>query len=193
MYRAAWDRSAEGARSSVFAVVGLFVMLVEGALVYGVRSLVRGLPCDWMWMFPITVASGLVLWTSIPYLLLTRSVHWRRLLVTGGLSAVGTAVFGVATAFYMPPLVTRYTNQFGLFGITIALIGWLLVASGIVVAAAAIGAEFDASREPWAVRLKTRYHLLDPDLEPPVADAGRGRRARQRRPGDAPPGARATG
>ena len=106
---------------------------------------------------------------SIPYLLLTRSVHWRRLLVTGGLSAVGTAVFGVVTAFYMPPLVTRYTNQFGLFGITIALIGWLLVASVIVVAAAAIGAEFDASRAPWAVRLQTRYHLLDPDLEPPVA------------------------
>ena len=169
MYRAAWDRSAEGARSSVFAVVGLFVMLVEGALVYGIRALVRGLPYDWMWMFPVTVASGLVLWTSIPYLLLTRSVHWRRLLVTGGLSAVGTAVFGVVTAFYMPPLVTRYTNQFGLFGITIALIGWLLVASVIVVAAAAIGAEFDASRAPWAVRLQTRYHLLDPDLEPPVA------------------------
>ena len=39
----------------------------------------------------------------------------------------------------------------------------------IVVAAAAIGAEFDASRAPWAVRLQTRYHLLDPDLEPPVA------------------------
>ena len=39
---------------------------------------------------------------------------------------MGTALFGLATTVYMGPLVTQYTEEFGLFGITIALIGWLL-------------------------------------------------------------------
>ena len=38
-------------------------------------------PLEWLWAIPISLATGLVLWTSIPYLLLDRQVHWRRLLV----------------------------------------------------------------------------------------------------------------
>jgi uncharacterized membrane protein YvlD (DUF360 family)/uncharacterized BrkB/YihY/UPF0761 family membrane protein len=170
MYRAAWDQGTAGVRSGLFAALGLFALLSEALAAYGIRSLVRDLPYDWLLMFPISAATGLVLWTSIPYLLLNRRVHWRRLLVAAGISAIGTAIFGVATTIYMPPLITRYTSEFGLFGITIALIGWLLAVSAIIVASAAIGAEFDASLEPWVVRLKTRYHLLDPAYEPPTAD-----------------------
>jgi putative membrane protein len=85
-------------------------------------------------------------------------------------SAVGTSVFGVVTTIYMPPLVTKYTNEFGMFGITIALIGWLLAACGVLVASAAVGAEFDASRETWVVALKTRYALFDPAAGVPTVD-----------------------
>ena len=46
----------------------------------------------------------------------------------------GTTVFSIATPIYMPELMTRATNEFGLFGITITIIGWLLVASFILVA-----------------------------------------------------------
>jgi putative membrane protein len=72
----------------------------------------------------------------------------------------------------MPPLITRYTNEFGLFGITVALLGWLLSASAVIVSSTAVGAELDASEEPWAVRFKTRYRLYDPRLGPPVAAPG---------------------
>jgi membrane protein len=72
------------------------------------------------------------------------------------------AIYGTATTLYMPGLVDRYTSDFGLFGVTIAIIGWLLAAAFIVVASAAIGAQFDESDEPWAVGLKVRYRLDGP-------------------------------
>jgi membrane protein len=75
------------------------------------------------------VDAGLLLWTSIPYLLMNRQVHWRRVLVDGAILAIVTSLYGVATTIYTPSLLERYTNEFGLFGITIAIIGWLLAVS----------------------------------------------------------------
>ena len=167
MYRAAWEQEKAGVRSGLFAALGLLALVVEMAVLYAIHDLFRHLSLGWFVMFPLSAASGLLLWTSIPYLLLNRQVHWRRLLFSGGLSATGTALYAVATTLYMPPLVEQYTNEFGLFGITMAMIGWLLAVCAVLVASAAIGAEFDASRAPWAVSLKVRYNLLDPQGEVP--------------------------
>jgi putative membrane protein len=81
-------------------------------------------------------------------------------------SAIATALYGVATTVYMPSLVARYTSEFGLFGITIAIVGWLLAISVVLVASASIGAEFDRSRAHWALVTKQRFGLVDPALEP---------------------------
>ena len=162
MYRAAFDQEKAALRSAVYATLGLFALLLEIFVAYGIRVIFSHFPLESLWVLPVSLATGLVLWTSIPYLLLDRRVHWRRLLVTGGASALGMSLFGVATPIYMPQLMTKATNEFGLFGITITIIGWLLVASFILVACAALGAEFDASDAPWLVRLKARFQLVDP-------------------------------
>ena len=162
MYRSAWEQEKEGVRSGLFAALGLLALIVEMVVAYAVRSFVRDFPVEWLWALPIAILTGTVLWTSIPYLLLNRQVHWRRLLAAGTLSAVGTALFAVATTAYMPQVVSNYTTEFGLFGITIAVIGWLLSAAVIVVASTAIGAEFDATEGGWIGRLKVSLGLLDP-------------------------------
>ena len=170
MYRAAWDREKAGIRGGLFAALGLLALLAEILVLYGVRAVVRELSLYWLWALPMSVATGLVLWTSIPYLLLNREVHWRRLLVAGGATALGTALLGLATTVYMAPLVTQYTAEFGLFGITIALIGWLLAASVVLVSCTAIGAEFDASQGPFLRMVKTRLRLHDPGIELPLEE-----------------------
>ena len=168
MYQAAWEREKAGIRGGLFAALGLLAMLVEVLVLYGVRALVRDLSLYWLWALPISLATGLILWTSIPYLLLNREVHWRRLLVAGGATALGTSLFALATTVYMAPLVTQYTAEFGLFGITIALIGWLLGASVVLVSCTAIGAEFDFSQGPFLRMVKTRLQLHDPAIELPL-------------------------
>lgn len=167
MYLAAWRQEKAGVRGGLFAGLGLLALIAEVMVLYGVTSVVRNLPVDWLLMIPLSAVTGLVLWTSIPYLLLNRQVHWRRLLAAGGLAAAAMALFGTATTLYMPGLIERYTSDFGLFGVTIAIIGWLLAAAGVVVASTAIGAEFDESPAPWARRLKARFRLVDPDIDSP--------------------------
>jgi membrane protein len=60
-----------------------------------------------------------------------------------------------------------------MFGVTLALVGWLLAIALIVVAATVVAAEFDRAPDPWAERLRRRLRLAR------VAEAGR--------PGAAPP------
>ena len=167
MYLDAWDREKPGIRGGLLAALGLVALLAEVLVLYGIRAAASTLPLDWLLTVPLAAATGLVLWTSIPYLLMNRQVHWRRLLSGGAVSAVATAAYGVATTVYMPGLVSRYTNEFGLFGITIAIIGWLLVIALVLVASASVGVELDRSRAPWALHLKTRLGLLDPHAPPP--------------------------
>ena len=171
MYRAAWGREQAGIRSALFATLGLAALILEFVVAYGIREFTTLFPFEWLWAIPISLVTGLVLWTSIPYLLLERQLHWRRLLVAGAAAAVGMTIFAIGTPIYMPDVMTRATNEFGLFGVTITLIGWLLAASFILVAATAIGAEFDSSDAPWLVRLKIRFGLVDPAAEAPVTIA----------------------
>ena len=176
-YRSAWEQEKLGIRSTLFATLGLVVLIVEVLVASSIRPIVKSLPGEWLWTVLLTASTGLVVWTSIPYLLLDRQVHWRRLLVTGGLATLSMTILAIATPIYMPETIERYTQEFGLFGVTIAIIGWLLIAAGALVASAAIGAEFDASNARWLVRLKVRFRLLDPDVPPPIVPAkpdGRG-------------------
>ena len=167
MYRAAWNQEKAGVRGNLFAALGLFVLVAEVLIVYWIADLARNLPLDWVVAIPLSIITGLVPWTSVPYLLMNRQVHWRRLLVGGALTATCMAIFGMATTLYMPDLIDQHTSQFGLFGVTIAIIGWLLGAAVITVASTAIAAEFDRSRAPWAIHLKERYRLQDPALPSP--------------------------
>ena len=167
MYRAAWEQQKAGVRGNLYAALGLLVLVVELMILYGITALVRHLPFDWLVILPVSIALGLLPWTSIPYLLLDRQVYWRRLLVAGGLAATCMAGFSTATTFYMPDLMDQYVRDFGLFGVTIAIIGWLLAGTGFIVASTAVGAEFDRSTAPWVVRLKLRLRLYDPAVGVP--------------------------
>jgi membrane protein len=165
MYRGAWGQEKAGVRGGLFAALGLFALLAEMVVVYGVQTLVGNLPFDWLLAPPLAAVSGFALWTSIPYLLLNRQVHWRRLVLAGAVSSTAIAIYSIGTAVYLPAHAERYVQNFGLFGITIAIIGWLLGIAMVLVASTAIGAEFDSCRAPWAVGLKARYGLADPEME----------------------------
>ena len=167
MYRAAWDQQKAGVRGNLFAAVALVVLLTEVLAVYAIMTLVRSLPADWLLALPLAIITGVLPWTSVPYLLLDREIHWRRLLATGALTSVAMALYSTATTVYMPELIDSHTSEFGLFGVTIAIIGWLLGGAGIIIACTSVGAEFDKSRDAWALRLRDRYRLADPTQPPP--------------------------
>lgn len=171
MYRAAWHKPERGRHSALSAPLGLVAILLGIAVASGVRSLADLLGLHWLGLSVLSTLSGVLLWTAVPYLLLDREIHWRRLLVTGVLTAVAMTGLAVATPIYMPALVVQYADQFGLFGITITFVGWLLTAACIIVVAATVAAEFDATTSPWALRVKISCKLLDPGEPTPVVQA----------------------
>lgn len=155
MYLQAWRLPPlRGVRGSLNAAMGLTVLLVELALLYLVRTLVRGLPFDWALQLPLSWAAGVILWTTIPWLLMDRRLSWRRLIPGGVLTAVLASAYGVVSTLYMPPLMTSYSVRYGLFGVTVALVGWLLCIAVILVAVTVVAAELDRAPERWAVRLR---------------------------------------
>jgi membrane protein len=160
MYLLAWRVEPRGGiRGSLSAATGLAVLLLEIVLLSLVGTLVRSLPFDWALGPLASVAAGVALWTSIPWLLLDRRVHWRRLLPAGALTGLCVSAYGVASTLYMPRLMESYSVRYGLFGVTLALVGWLLAIAFIVVTATVAAAEFDRAPEPWARRIRARFGL----------------------------------
>ena len=174
MYVQAWRLPPlRGVRGSLNAMLGLTVLLVELALLYLVRSLVRTLPFDWALQLPLSWAAGAALWTTIPWLLLDRRVSWRRLLPGGVLTAVLASAYGVATTLYMPAMMTSYSERYGLFGVTIAIVGWLLCICLLLIAATVVAAELDRAPEHWPWRLRTALGIDDGPRDRALAGAVR--------------------
>ena len=168
MYLQAWRLApvrASAPRST--PLLGLVTLVVEISLLSLVRTVLRGLPFD---------GAG-------PCCSACRGTSCSGPRSRGCCSTAGSAgggcsgrradgglppaLYGVATTVYMPRLIATYSVQYGLFGVTLALVGWLLSVSMIVVTATVVAAELDRADDSWARRLRS---LLGSD---PVTDAPR--------------------
>lgn len=177
MYLEAWQLPrAPGVRGSLYAAVALGALLVEIGLLAFIRSLLREMPFDFGLAALGTLLSNVVVWTSVPWLLLNRRVAWQRLLPAGLLAGGASTLWSYATTIYMPRLMATYSDRYGLFGVTVALVGWLLCISFILVAATVIAAEFDRAPEAWATRIRYPWTQtqLRPDRAPERGGAGVG-------------------
>lgn len=176
LYLEVWEQPrAGGARGAASALLGLAVFLAGVVLLFLTRALARVLPSGWLLSAPATAVAAVLLWTSVPWLLLDRRIGWRRLLPTGVLAAAGTAAYGLATAVYMPRLFESYSVRYGLFGVTLALVGWLLSLALVVVCAAVAGVEVDRAPECWARRLRELLRVGAPPAVSARDGAGGGR------------------
>ena len=155
MYRQAWGVEVpSGVGGAVSAVLGLAVLVLGIVLIYTARTLVGS-----ALVTPVAVVTGFLVWVSVPWLLMDRRIAWRRLIPAGALTAACTSIYGVASTIYMPPLFDSYSRRYGLFGVTLALIGWLLCIALIIVASTTVGAELDRTDDPWARGIRSRLRL----------------------------------
>ena len=169
MYQQAWGLPAPpGVGRALNAALGLAVLVLGISLLYLARTLVGSLPAGAVLVTPLSVMASFLVWTSVPWLLLDRRIAWRRLAPAGALTAACTSIYGVASTVYMPRLLESYSQRYGLFGVTLALIGWLLCIALILVAATAIASEFDRAQDPWARRLRHAMRIESAAVETQV-------------------------
>ena len=102
-----------------------------------------------------TLALGFafVLWLWTPMILIGARVETRRLVPGAVVSAVLFTALVYASAVYMPLLIERAADRYGLIGIAFSLQGWLLTIAAVIVAGAVVGSVLS---EDMAARERTR-------------------------------------
>lgn len=138
-FGAAWDLPRPGARGTVHRTLGLVVLMV---VLFGLSWLGNVLrDSALLAILVLLVQLGVVVggWALASHLMLARRVPVRRLLPGAVATAVVQLLVGWGTAIWLPGLVTRNADNYGVIGAALALVSWLIVVSASIVASAVLG------------------------------------------------------
>ena len=136
VYTKAWRRPA-GGRASAYAVgAGWLVGLVAYfAILGGLRVLIGNGPRIALFAVMAWLAS-IGIWWLTPWLMLQRQVRLRVMLSGAVLTGTGISIYAATAQLWMPTTVSQNQQQFGFFGVALALVTWLSGAAMIIVVSA---------------------------------------------------------
>lgn len=144
-YEVAWKLPARGLRRTVNGLGGVIVLIAAlGILAYG-SSLAGQTPGGRLVTIVMQMVVAVPAWWLLSYMLLSGRVAWRLLLPGAVVSALGQVLTSWGSSIYVPLLIERNANRYGVIGVAIALISWLVVVAFLIVASAVIGAQLGAA------------------------------------------------
>jgi membrane protein len=88
----------------------------------------------------VLLSGNALLWLWSPWVLLSRRVHWQRLVPTALLTSVAMTAVSIGSVIYMPDAIEGSADRYGSIGIAIALVSWLVGIGFALTACAAVGA-----------------------------------------------------
>jgi membrane protein len=139
-YEVAWNLPAQAHKRVLHGIGGVLVLLALLpllALLGGIVNSIGGRVLALIVQFCLSVPA----WWLLSRLLLSARVAWHLLLPGAVASAVGQVLISWGGSIYVPLLIERNTHRYGVIGVAIALISWLVVMAFLIVAAAVIGAQ----------------------------------------------------
>ena len=89
----------------------------------------------------LTLLVAVPAWWGMTYLFLGGRVSWTMLLPGAVVAAVGHVLTSVGSALWMPFLIERNAERYGVIGVAVALITWLLVLAFLIVTSAVVQAQ----------------------------------------------------
>jgi membrane protein len=135
----AWRRPRHGGFGHYWrGIVCLLAVLVGMAIIGIVTGALSGESAAGL-LAIIWFAVSCGLWWFVAWFMLMGDVRGRVLVPTGILIGVFTTVYGATSFIWMPENVISNENQFGIFGISLALIAWFCGAASCVLAGACAG------------------------------------------------------
>lgn len=140
-FEQAWGLRPGGLRRTLYSVSGTALLVIELTALALLTTALRGIPGGTATGWLVRFAESFVAWLLLQYLLLSRRVSWRHLVPGAILGGVLQVVISVYSATYMPGLIAANSSRYGLIGVALALITWLLVIAGAIVAGTATAAE----------------------------------------------------
>ena len=102
-------------------------------------------------------------WWAITFLLAARRISWLHLLPGAVAGGIAQSVAGWWSVTFLPSILERQTSRYGVIGVSLGIVTWLLVASGITVGVGIVGARI-ARAAGWLT--------VEEDQEPPQDPVG---------------------
>lgn len=144
LYEKAWGLPSRGIRATGWGLGWLVIFSLYWAIISAVGKNERPV---------IGLVLAFALWLLTPYVLLERRIAWRRLVPQALLTALCITAVGFGSTVYMGRAVSSSAEQFGVVGVSFALLTWLVALGFAIVIAAAVGTAiherfFAGARQP---------------------------------------------
>jgi membrane protein len=151
-------------------VAGIVALLALGSLTTRVVGGLVGTGTQ----FVVALAAGIAFWWWTGRAMTRREVRWRPLLPGAVLTAAAMHAYAFVAPLWMPTNVQNNADQFGFFGVALALVTWFVGAAYIIIGSAVIGAVLadDTGRIGRLVRGPSDQ-VLEPDAPADVLPPNR--------------------
>ena len=139
VYEHAWRLEARGIAGTRAGLIWIGGIVVWSTLFAAVRDWLLGLTGP-VGSLTVLLAGNAALWLWSPWILLARRVDWRPLVPTALLTSVAMTTISIGSVIYMPEAIGRAATHYGLIGIAIALVSWLVGIGFALTVSAGVGA-----------------------------------------------------
>jgi membrane protein len=144
-YEGAYNIPPRARRRVAYGLAGATVLILTIGILAFVSGLVGAMPGGRAAILIAELCIAVPAWWLGAHLLLAGRVSWYHLLPGAVVSAIGQVLISWGGSIYVPLLIERYANRYGVIGVAIALISWLVVLAFLVVASAVVGAQLGAA------------------------------------------------
>jgi membrane protein len=141
IFEDAWGLRAVGVRGTLHGLTGMGLLLASVLILSLLVTAMRPLPAGTVLAAIVRTVAAVGMWLLLLELLLSRRIPLRRLIPGAVVAGVGQTAFSVYSAVWMPHVIAQNADQYGVIGVTFALLSWLVVLGLAVVVLAATSAE----------------------------------------------------
>ncbi|MGE3288106.1 MAG: YhjD/YihY/BrkB family envelope integrity protein [Pseudonocardia sp.] len=164
-YLAAWDLPATGLRGYALGVAAAAAIVAELALILASGPLLSRLSDSLPLGFTVRLVVASLVWWPVQRVLLGGRVGWRALAPGAIVTGAGQAALLLVSSIAVPLMFSHETTRYGIAGVGVALVSWLVVFGWMLVVAALVGAELGRA-------VASRGDAVDPDDASPRSEPG---------------------
>jgi membrane protein len=140
-YLAAWELPKQGIRGLGYGLLASITLVSEFTLLTLLGPALTVFLGSLLIRLTVQALAATVLWWPVQYLLLGGRVGWRALLPGAALTGAGQAGAILVSGLYLPIAISHEAERYGLVGVAIALLSWLVVFGLLLVVSAVLSAE----------------------------------------------------
>lgn len=142
----AWGLPYIGFRGAPYGLLGVLLMVGASALVTWVGGIARGAGLGSLVIVPLLLGVAVLGWAVVLHLLLGRRVPFRALWPGAVYGAVAQTAAGWGSGLYLPALIGRNSERYGVIGVAVGLVWWLVVLTAVMVSVSVVSAELGRAR-----------------------------------------------